>query len=150
VHIGKQQYEEITSQITVELQGDCLLLAPKENLRTPLPPLVETVSEWPKVDDNQIFNSILSIGSLASAEKLSELLQKLRSHSNMETRLYFCDRTIRDRPKIKSSLHDITGALWEANWSVIKCGRFTIGENRHSPKYAYGIARVKRSIEANL
>ena len=150
MHVGKKYYEQRLAQLISNLKGHCLLLLPKENLRTPLPPAVLSIQEWPKVSAEKPFDAILSIGNLALSENINDHLLELQRYADRETLLYFCDRTTTPDGNNGSAQNDITGALWETKWSVIHCERFTIGKTRRAPKYAYGIARIKRSPQENL
>ena len=150
MHIGKKHYEQRLAKLISNLQGHCLLLTPKENLRTQLPSSVISIQEWPKVSAEKPFDAILSIGNLAISENINDYLVELQGYAGRETLLYFCDRTTTPTGNNGSAKNDITGALWEAKWSVIYCERFTIGKTRRAPKYVYGTARMKRSPEENL
>ena len=148
--IGKKQYEKRTVELVSELQGHCLLLSPKENLRTPLPSSVTSIKEWPNVSVDETFKSILSINDLAFSQNLNDFLKELQQYANRETRLYFCDRTTTPKGKNGSARNDITGSLWDTKWSVIHCERFTTEKKRSTPQYACGIARIKRAHDGNL
>ena len=85
MHIGKKQYEQRLAQLTSNLQGHCLLLIPKENLRTSLPSSVTSIQEWPKVSAEKPFDAILSIGNLALSENINDYLLELQRYADKET-----------------------------------------------------------------
>ena len=66
---------------------------PKRNLPTQIPPAVTQLTEWPNVPNNSKFDSILSIGNLASEPDLPQLLLELKHHLTHDSKLYFCERT---------------------------------------------------------
>ena len=145
MNIGKSEYEKYLTSSISQLSGNCLLLLPKENLPSRLPPSINEISEWPNIETNSTFHSILSIGNLASETDLPQFLTELQQYADQQTRLYFCERTKTPDGYSGSAKYDITGTLWEAGWSVIHCERFKIGKSKRSPSYVYGIARRKRS-----
>ena len=150
MHISKEQYEERVSSLISKLHGDCLLLTPKENLRTQLPSEVTSITEWPQITKHAVFDSIISIGQLAISENLIEFLTRLQHYANRDSLLYFCDRTIVPDMRKGAAKNDITGSFWQSEWSVIRCERFAIGQYKRAPRYVFGIARVKRSNDEHL
>lgn len=147
---GIREFEEAVENIISKLDGNCLLLLPIENLPIELPQAVSKITERKDANDDSIFDSILSIGNLASENDLPQFLQELKSYVNVDSRLYFCERTQVPNQYSGSAIYDITGSIWEAGWSVIHCERFRIGKSKRSPTYVFGIARIKRFREQNL
>ena len=125
-------------------------LFPKENLPTQIPPAVTQLIEWPNVPNNSKFDSILSIGNLASEPDLPQLLLELKQHLTNDSKLYFCERTKVPNGYNGSAKYDISGTFWANEWSVIRCERFRLGKSKKSPSYVTGIARLKRSRDQNL
>ena len=76
-----------------DIYGNSLLIFPKENHPTQIPPAVTQLIEWPNVTNNTKFDSILSIGNLASQPDLPQLLLELKHHLTNDSKLYFCERT---------------------------------------------------------
>lgn len=147
---GIKEYEEAVKNTISKLEANCLLLLPIENLPIELPQAVSKATERLDAKDDSIFDSILSIGNLASENDLPQFLQELKSYVNVDSRLYFCERTQVPNQSSGSARYDITGSIWEAGWSVTHCERFRIGKSKRSPSYVFGIARIKRFREQNL
>ncbi|MBT94905.1 MAG: hypothetical protein CL431_02915 [Acidimicrobiaceae bacterium] len=147
---GIHKYEEAVNNTISKLHGNCLLLLPVENLPIELPQAVSKITERLDDKDDSTYDSILSIGNLASESNLSQFLHELKYSVNTDSQLYFCERTqVPDRYS-GSARYDITGSVWEAGWSVIHCERFRIGKAKRSPSYVFGVARIKRFREQNL
>ncbi len=150
VFIKKMEYQKIVEGLVSDLHGNSLLLFPKENLPTQIPPAVTKLIEWPNVPTNSKFDAILSIGNLASESDLSQFLLELKRHLTPDSKLYFCERTKVPNGYNGSAKYDISGTFWENEWSVIRCDRFRLGKSKKSPSYVSGIARMKRSRDKNL
>ena len=150
VFIEKLEYQKVVEGLILDLFGNSLLLFPKENLSTQIPPAVTQITEWPSVPTNSEFNTILSIGNLASEPDLPHFLTELKQYLTPDSELYFCERTKVPNGYNGSAKYDITGTFWENEWSVIRCERFRLGKSKRSPSYVTGIARMKRSRDQNL
>ncbi len=150
VYIKKIEYQKVVEFLISDIHGNSLLLFPKENLPTQLPPAVTQIIEWPNVPNNSKFDSILSIGNLASEPDLPQLLLELKQHLTNDSKLYFCERTKVPNGYNGSAKYDISGTFWANEWSVIRCERFRLGKSKKSPSYVTGIARMKRSRDQNL
>ena len=150
VYIKKIEYQKVVEGLISDIHGNSLLLFPKENLPTQIPPAVTQLTEWPNVPNNSKFDSILSIGNLASEPDLPQLLLELKHHLTHESKLYFCERTKVPNGYNGSAKYDISGTFWANEWSVIRCERFRLGKSKKSPSYITGIARMKRSRDQNL
>ena len=150
VYIKKIEYQRVVEGLISDIHGNSLLLFPKENLPTQIPPAVTQLIEWPNVATNSKFDSILSIGDLASEPDLPQLLLELKHHLTHESKLYFCERTKVPNGYNGSAKYDISGTFWANEWSVIRCERFRLGKSKKSPSYVTGIARMKRSRDQNL
>ncbi len=150
VYIKKIEYQKVVEGLISDIHGNSLLLFPKENLPTQIPPAVTQLTEWPNVPNNSKFDSILSIGNLASEPDLPQLLLELKHHLTHESKLYFCERTKVPNGYNGSAKYDISGTFWVNEWSVIRCERFRLGKSKKSPSYITGIARMKRSRDQNL
>ncbi len=150
VHINKIEYQTVVEGLISDIHGNSLLLFPKENLPTQIPPAVTQIIEWPNVPNNSKFDSILSIGTLASEPDLPQLLLELKHHLTPDSKLYFCERTKVPNGYNGSAKYDISGTFWANEWSVIRCERFRLGKSKKSPSYVTGIARMKRSRDQNL
>ena len=150
VYIKKIEYQKVVESLISDVHGNSLLLFPKENLPTQMPPAVTQLIEWPNVPNNSKFDSILSIGNLASEPDLPKLLLELKHHLTHDSKLYFCERTKVPNGYNGSAKYDISGTLWANEWSVIRCERFRLGKSKKSPSYVTGIARMKRSRDQNL
>ena len=150
VHIKKIEYQKVVEGLISDIHGNSLLLFPKENLPTQIPPAVTQIIEWPNVPNNSKFDSILSIGNLASEPDLPQLLLELKHHLTHDSKLYFCERTKVPNGYNGSAKYDISGTFWANEWSVIRCERFRLGKSKKSPSYVTGIARMKRSRDQNL
>ena len=150
VYIKKIEYQKIVEGLISDIHGNSLLLFPKENLPTQIPPGVTQLIEWPNVATNSKFDSILSIGDLASEPDLPQLLLELKHYLTYDSKLYFCERTKVPNGYNGSAKYDISGTLWANEWSVIRCERFRLGKSKISPSYLTGIARMKRSRDQNL
>ena len=150
VYIKKIEYQKVVEGLISDIHGNSLLLFPKENLPTQIPPAVTQIIEWPNVPNNSKFDSILSIGNLASEPDLPQLLLELKHHLTHESKLYFCERTKVPNGYNGSAKYDISGTFWANEWSVIRCERFRLGKSKKSPSYITGIARMKRSRDQNL
>ena len=150
VYIKKIEYQKVVEGLISDIHGNSLLLFPKENLPTQIPPAVTQLTEWPNVPNNSKFDSILSIGNLASEPDLPQLLLELKHHLTHDSKLYFCERTKVPNGYNGSAKYDISGTFWANEWSVIRCERFRLGKSKKSPSYVTGIARMKRSRDQNL
>jgi len=150
VYIKKIEYQKIVEGLISDIHGNSLLLFPKENLPTQIPPAVTQLTEWPNVPNNSKFDSILSIGDLASEPDLPQLLLELKHYLTYDSKLYFCERTKVPNGYNGSAKYDISGTFWANEWSVIRCERFRLGKSKKSPSYVTGIARMKRSRDQNL
>ena len=150
VYIKKIEYQKVVEGLISDIHGNSLLLFPKENLPTQLPPAVTQIIEWPNVPNNSKFDSILSIGNLASEPDLPQLLLELKHYLTYDSKLYFCERTKVPNGYNGSAKYDISGTFWANEWSVIRCERFRLGKSKKSPSYVTGIARMKRSRDQNL
>ena len=150
VYIKKIEYQKVVEGLISDIHGNSLLLFPKENLPTQIPPAVTQLIEWPNVATNSKFDSILSIGDLASEPDLPQLLLELKHHLTHDSKLYFCERTKVPNGYNGSARNDISGTFWANEWSVIRCERFRLGKSKKSPSYITGIARMKRSRDQNL
>ena len=150
MYIKKIEYQKVVEGLISDIHGNSLLLFPKENLPTQIPPAVTQLTEWPNVPNNSKFDSILSIGNLASEPDLPQLLLELKYHLTHESKLYFCERTKVPNGYNGSAKYDISGTFWANEWSVIRCERFRLGKSKKSPSYVTGIARMKRSRDQNL
>lgn len=150
VYIKKIEYQKVVEGLISDIHGNSLLLFPKENLPTQIPPAVTQLIEWPNVATNSKFDSILSIGNLASEPDLPQLLLELKHHLTHDSKLYFCERTKVPNGYNGSAKYDISGTFWANEWSVIRCERFRLGKSKKSPSYVTGIARMKRSRDQNL
>lgn len=150
VYIKKIEYQKVVEGLISDIYGNSLLLFPKENLPTQIPPAVTQIIEWPNVPNNSKFDSILSIGNLASEPDLPQHLLELKHHLTNESKLYFCERTKVPNGYNGSAKYDISGTFWANEWSVIRCERFRLGKSKKSPSYVTGIARMKRSRDQNL
>ena len=150
VYIKKIEYQKVVEGLISDIHGNSLLLFPQENLPTQIPPAVTQLTEWPNVPNNSKFDSILSIGNLASEPDLPQLLLELKHHLTHESKLYFCERTKVPNGYNGSAKYDISGTFWVNEWSVIRCERFRLGKSKKSPSYITGIARMKRSRDQNL
>ena len=150
VYIKKIEYQKVVEGLISDIHGNSLLLFPKENLPTQIPPAVTQLTEWPNVPNNSKFDSILSIGNLASEPDLPQLLLELKHHLTHQSKLYFCERTKVPNGYNGSAKYDISGTFWVNEWSVIRCERFRLGKSKKSPSYITGIARMKRSRDQNL
>ena len=150
VYIKKIEYQKIVEGLISDIHGNSLLLFPKENLPTQIPPAVTQLIEWPNVATNSKFDSILSIGDLASEPDLPQLLLELKHYLTYDSKLYFCERTKVPNGYNGSAKYDISGTFWANEWSVIRCERFRLGKSKKSPSYVTGIARMKRSRDQNL
>ena len=150
VFIEKLEYQKIVQGLILDLVGNSLLLFPRENLSTQIPPAAIQITEWPNVPTNSKFDTILSIGNLASESDLPLFLSELKQHLTPASKLYFCERTKVPNGYNGSAKYDISGTFWENEWSVIRCERFRLGKSKRSPSYVTGIARMKRSRDQNL
>ena len=150
VYIKKIEYQKFVEGLISDIHGNSLLLFPKENLPTQIPPAVTQLTEWPNVPNNSKFDSILSIGNLASEPDLPQLLLELKHYLTYDSKLYFCERTKVPNGYNGSAKYDISGTFWANEWSVIRCERFRLGKSKKSPSYVTGIARMKRSRDQNL
>ena len=150
VYIKKIEYQKVVEGLISDIHGNSLLLFPKENLPTQIPPAVTQLIEWPNVATNSKFDSILSIGNLASEPDLPQLLLELKHYLTYDSKLYFCERTKVPNGYNGSAKYDISGTFWANEWSVIRCERFRLGKSKKSPSYITGIARMKRSRDQNL
>ena len=150
VFIEKLEYQKVVEGLISDLHGNSLLLFPKENLPTQIPPAVTKIIEWPSVPINSKFDAILSIGNLASESDLPQFLLGLKHHLTPDSELYFCERTKVPNGYNGSAKYDISGTFWENEWSVIRCERFRLGKSKKSPSYVTGIARIKRSRDQHL
>tara|TARA_B100000214_G_scaffold371423_1_gene347785 strand:+ start:1057 stop:1569 length:513 start_codon:yes stop_codon:yes gene_type:complete len=150
VFIEKLEYQKIVEGLISDLYGNSLLLFPKENLPTQIPPAVTEIIEWPHVPTDSKFDAILSIGNLASESDLPQFLLELGQYLTPESKFYFCERTKIPNGYNGSAKYDISGTLWANEWSVIRCERFRLGKSKRSPSYVTGIARMKRSRDHNL
>lgn len=150
VYIKKIEYQKFVEGLISDIHGNSLLLFPKENLPTQIPPAVTQLIEWPNVATNSKFDSILSIGDLASEPDLPQLLLELKHYLTYDSKLYFCERTKVPNGYNGSAKYDISGTFWANEWSVIRCERFRLGKSKKSPSYVTGIARMKRSRDQNL
>ena len=150
MYIKKIEYQKVVEGLISDIHGNSLLLFPKENLPTQIPPAVTQIIEWPNVPNNSKFDSILSIGNLASEPDLSHFLTELKQYLTPDSELYFCERTKVPNGYNGSAKYDITGTFWEHEWSVIRCERFRLGKSKRSPSYVTGIARMKRSRDQHL
>ena len=150
VYIKKIEYQRVVEGLISDIHGNSLLLFPKENLPTQIPPAVTQLIEWPNVATNSKFDSILSIGDLASEPDLPQLLLELKHYLTYDSKLYFCERTKVPNGYNGSAKYDISGTFWANEWSVIRCERFRLGKSKKSPSYVTGIARMKRSRDQNL
>ena len=150
VYIKKIEYQKVVEGLISDIHGNSLLLFPKENLPTQIPPAVTQLIEWPNVATNSKFDSILSIGDLASEPDLPQLLLELKHYLTYDSKLYFCERTKVPNGYNGSAKYDISGTFWANEWSVIRCERFRLGKSKKSPSYVTGIARMKRSRDQNL
>lgn len=150
VYIKKIEYQKVVEGLISDIHGNSLLLFPKENLPTQVPPAVTQLIEWPNVATNSKFDSILSIGNLASEPDLPQLLLELKHYLTYDSKLYFCERTKVPNGYNGSAKYDISGTFWANEWSVIRCERFRLGKSKKSPSYVTGIARMKRSRDQNL
>ena len=150
MYIKKTEYQKVVEGLISDIHGNSLLLFPKENLPTQIPPAVTQLIEWSNVAINSKFDSILSIGDLASEPDLPQLLLDLGHHITPEAKLYFCERTKVPNGYNGSAKYDISGTFWANEWSVIRCERFRLGKSKKSPSYITGIARMKRSRDQNL
>ena len=150
VYIKKIEYQKVVEGLISDIHGNSLLLFPKENLPTQIPPAVTQLTEWPNVPNNSKFDSILSIGNLASEPDLPQLLLELKHYLTYDSKLYFCERTKVPNGYNGSAKYDISGTFWANEWSVIRCERFRLGKSKKSPSYVTGIARMKRSRDQNL
>ncbi len=146
----KSEYHRVIEGLISELHGNSLLLFPKENLPTQIPPAVTEVMEWPIVPTNLKFDAVLSIGNLAAEPDLSQFLSELKHYLTPDSLLYFCERTKVPTGYNGSAKYDISGTFWANEWSVIRCDRFRIGKSKRAPAYITGIARVKRLRDQNL
>ncbi len=150
VYIKKIEYQKVVEGLISDIHGNSLLLFPKENLPTQIPPAVTQLIEWPNVATNSKFDSILSIGDLASEPDLPQLLLELKHYLTYDSKLYFCERTKVPNGYNGAAKYDISGTFWANEWSVIRCERFRLGKSKKSPSYVTGIARMKRSRDQNL
>ena len=150
VYIKKIEYQRVVEGLISDIHGNSLLLFPKENLPTQIPPAVTQLTEWPNVPTDSKFDSILSIGNLASEPDLPQLLLELKHYLTYDSKLYFCERTKVPNGYNGSAKYDISGTFWANEWSVIRCERFRLGKSKKSPSYITGIARMKRSRDQNL
>ena len=150
VYIKKIEYQKVVEGLISDIHGNSLLLFPKENLPTQIPPAVTQILEWPNVSTDSKFDSILSIGNLASEPDLPQLLLELKHYLTYDSKLYFCERTKVPNGYNGSAKYDISGTFWANEWSVIQCERFRLGKSKKSPSYVTGIARMKRSRDQNL
>ena len=150
VFIEKLEYQKVVEGLILDLFGNSLLLFPRENLSTQIPPAVTQITEWPSVPTNSEFNTILSIGNLASEPDLPHFLTELKQYLTPDSELYFCERTKVPNGYNGSAKYDISGTFWVNEWSVMRCERFRLGKSKKSPSYITGIARMKRSRVQNL
>jgi hypothetical protein len=139
-------YKSHIDQKIKVMRGRSLILGPQENIDGIFPSTVTSITEWHDEEDIQgVFDTILSIENLGSRENINNLLQLLLSYTHKGTLLLFCEQTATPTTRSNRRRHDITGALWDSGWSVIDCGRDTIGKGKGASNYVYGIARPKRS-----
>lgn len=138
-------YKSHIDQRIKAMRGRSLILGPQENIDGIFPSTVTSITEWHDQEDIQgTFDTILSIENLGSRENINELLQLLLSYTHEGTLFLFCEQTATPTTRSNRRRHDITGALWDSGWSVIDCGRDTIGKGKGASNYVYGIARPKR------
>ena len=88
--IEKLEYQKVVEGLILDLFGNSLLLFPRENLSTQIPPAVTQITEWPSVPANSEFNTILSIGNLSSEPDLPHFLTELKQYLTPDSELYFC------------------------------------------------------------
>ena len=150
VFIKKIEYQKVVEGLISDIHGNSLLLFPKENLPTKVPPAVTQIIEWPSVPTGFKSDSILSIGNLASEPDLPQFLSELKHYLTPDSKLFFCERTKVPNGYNGSAKYDISGTFWANEWSVIRCERFRLGKSKKSPSYVTGIARMKRSRDQNL
>lgn len=134
------------AEVVGEAWGRCLSLLPSADAWGPLPP---TVGEVVSLDDGSgDVDSMVSVGQLGTARRLTDLLTELLGRAAPNTELLFCEPTITaDTPPIEAP-HDVTNSLWATGWSVVDCHRYRVGRGRRAQQYVWGRARPMRQSSA--
>lgn len=88
------------------------------------------------------YDSVVSIGGLASVTDLSGLLRRLRPHLGVHSIVHFCEPTIVGETPATSPPHDVTGALWAEWFTVFECRRFRYRSGFRTHEYCWGQARL--------
>ncbi|MFN3215135.1 MAG: hypothetical protein ACE367_01425 [Acidimicrobiales bacterium] len=92
------------------------------------------------------FDTVVSIGALATIVDLSGFLAALAPHVHRDGVVLFCEPTVMSDQVRAEPPHDITGTFWAGDWSVIECRRFRVGRGRRARHYCWGRARLTRFV----
>lgn len=122
--------------------GRCLTL---ERADAQIDHLPSAVSMVVTLDDPRSVDSIVSLGDLAAAPDLDDLLGRLALRSGLDTDLLFCEPT-GVGPTVRDDLTDITAGLWRCGWSVVDCHRRVVGRGRWARHQVWGRARLARVV----
>jgi hypothetical protein len=101
---------------------------------------VDGADHWP--DANGIYASVVSVAGLANTTDLGDTLEKLRPHLAAASVIYFCEPTATSDAPTVSPPHDITTSLWRHGYTVVACGRITVGRWPRRQEYCWGRARA--------
>lgn len=118
--------------------GRTLVLGP---LRTDhqFGPAVSDLAQWPDADG--IYESVVSIGSLAAGPDIAALLTDLTPHVDDKSVVYFCEPTQANDSLTGEPPHDITTMLWRTGFTVFECRRLAAGRWPNRQEYCWGRAR---------
>ncbi len=113
------------------------------NQRGYIPAAANPVQHWSDADDlTGIYESVASIGQLGLADDLVGLLERLSSHLDADSLIYFCEPTRRPRARATTPPNDVTTTLWGHGFTVIECRRERIHRGVRSLEYCWGRARL--------
>lgn len=113
------------------------------NQRGYIPITANPVQHWRDGDDlTGIYESVASMGQLGLADDLMGLLERLSSHLDVDSLIYFCEPTMLPRARATTPPNDVTTTLWGHGFTVIECRRERIRTGIRSLEYCWGRARL--------
>jgi hypothetical protein len=101
---------------------------------------VTDVDHWP--DAKGVYDSVVSIGTLAAAGDIAALLTDLSRHLDTTSVVYFCEPTKANDSATVEPPHDITAMLWRTGFTVFECRRLAAGRWPKRQEYCWGRARL--------